>query len=345
MRSIRRNAALFPVLILIGFVLLTAFLLSVVDNVSGYVVAEVIIAALLSIWYSKRLLRPLETLEPTLDAHGHIEFPAHDTEAPIELAALRTSLQQIATRQRQQSQERERLERVRSEFLANVSHELRTPIFAVQGFIETLLDGAIDDPKVNREFLERARVQAERLNTLLSDLIDISRIESGEMRMSFRVFDIEPLLRDVLNELKPQASSKDIHLILSGNVSPHKQIAVYADRDRIKQVLINLIDNAIKYSGQGSTIRLDLLKGVPTNEEITVRVSDNGIGIDMEHLPRLFERFYRVNKDRSRSSPGGTGLGLAIVKHIVEAHRGKITVHSTIGEGSQFEFTLHTEPF
>jgi two-component system phosphate regulon sensor histidine kinase PhoR len=333
--------------LLAAAVLLTALVYFVIpSSVSVAIVAELILAVIISIWYGKQLLRPLASLVPSVTKSGDIAFPAqHSVPLPIELEAIRSSLLQIAEQQKRQNEERQRLERVRSEFLANVSHELRTPIFAVQGFIETLLDGAIDDPNVNREFLNRARVQADRLNNLLTDLIDISRIESGEMRMNFDVFDLEPLIREVVNELKLQAKAKRIELITGGNVAPHHRVEVFADHGRIKQVLINLIDNAIKYSPEGGVVRVQLLAGAPTKEEVTVRVVDTGIGISNADLPRLFERFYRVSKDRSRSSPGGTGLGLAIVKHIVEAHRGKITVHSTLGEGSTFDFTLHTEAF
>jgi two-component system phosphate regulon sensor histidine kinase PhoR len=255
------------------------------------------------------------------------------------------AIEGIAEKQERDLEARQKLERVRSEFLGNVSHELRTPIFAVQGFIETLLDGAIDDPKVNRDFLERAHVQADRLNSLLNDLIDISRIESGEMRMSFRAFDIQPFLRDFTSEMQPLAHAKNISLYFTGNILPHHEVIVYADKERIKQVLINLVDNAIKYSESGTAIKIELLNNEPDAKQVTVRVADNGIGIAPEHLPRLFERFYRVDKGRARSSPGGTGLGLAIVKHITEAHRGRISVSSELGKGSAFQFTLRKEPF
>jgi two-component system, OmpR family, phosphate regulon sensor histidine kinase PhoR len=284
---------------------------------------------------------------PTVDTKGHLEFRSTTVAItpPEELRALSVVIDQIIEKQRRDDQAREKLERVRSEFLANVSHELRTPIFAVQGFIETLLDGAIDDPAVNRDFLVRARLQAERLNNLLNDLIDISRIESGEMRMSFRMFDLQPFLRDFTAEMQPLAHAKNIELYFAGNVLPHHEVNVYADKERIKQILINLVDNAIKYSESGGSIKIELMNAEPTPNELTIRVVDTGVGIAQEHLSRLFERFYRVDKGRARSSPGGTGLGLAIVKHITEAHQGKISVTSEIGKGSAFQFTLRKEPF
>lgn len=226
-----------------------------------------------------------------------------------------------------------RLEKVRSEFLGNVSHELRTPIFAIQGFLETLLDGAIDDPKVNRTFLQKANKHTENLNNLLSDLIDISMIESHEMHLSFRYFKLNEFLESVLQELVPLAESKNLSLRL---VPVREDLKVYGDKNRLKQAVVNLAENAIKYTDEGS-----IEVSVEEEEEKSVRISvrDTGIGISKRDLPRIFERFFRVDKDRSRTA-GGTGLGLAIVKHIVEAHGSKVEVISVPGTGSQFSFRL-----
>jgi two-component system phosphate regulon sensor histidine kinase PhoR len=222
----------------------------------------------------------------------------------------------------------------RSEFLANVSHELRTPIFSIQGFLETLLDGAVDDPTVNREFLDKAHRHAGRLNALLNDLIEIARIESGEMKMSFRYFSIGEFLLGVIEEMRGQAEKRNLSLSLSPGIRPDE--LVYGDRDRLKQVMVNLIDNAIKYTEPGGSIVCFVsVEG----DRTVVHVRDSGSGIAPEHLPRIFERFYRVDRDRSREV-GGTGLGLAIVKHIVEAHGGTISVESTVGKGSTFSFSL-----
>lgn len=227
----------------------------------------------------------------------------------------------------------EKLERVRSEFLANVSHELRTPIFSIQGFIETLIDGAIDDPKVNREFLQKAYEHSERLNTLLNDLIEISRIESGEMRMSFRYFNVTDFLRNVAEELRPKAEKKSITLTVAVSQA---EVLVLGDRERLRQVMSNLIDNSIKYTDDNGTVEVGMDE---QQNNVRVFVRDNGSGIGKEHLGRIFERFYRVDKDRSRKV-GGTGLGLAIVKHIVEAHNSRIEVDSEPGKGSEFSFLL-----
>lgn len=298
-------------------------------------------------FHAKRLVQPIGDLVPHAAgiARGRLEVSNHgEVDIPIELQSLARTINEIGEKQARDFAAMQKLERVRSEFLANVSHELRTPIFAVQGFLETLLGGAVDDPKVNRDFLERAQSQAGRLNALLSDLIDISRIESGEMRMSFRMFDIQPFLRDIIAEMQAIAKQKRIELYFTGNILPHREIMAFGDKERIKQVMVNLIDNAIKYTNREGSVKVELLNDTPKAGELLIKVHDSGIGVAPEHLSRLFERFYRVDKDRSRTSPGGTGLGLAICKHIVEAHKGSIWVESEPGVGSIFSFTLKTQP-
>lgn len=225
-----------------------------------------------------------------------------------------------------------KLEKMRTEFLANVSHELRTPIFAIQGYIETLLTGAIDDEKVNKAFLEKANRHTLNLNNLLNDLIDISRIESGEMRMSFRYFNINESLKSVLQEFRPMAEEKKISLVYHPN---KENMQLWGDKQRLRLVFINLLTNAIKYTEEG-TIEV-FVEDEPKYGKIIIK--DTGIGIPAEDLDRIFERFYRVDKGRSRSV-GGTGLGLAIVKHIVEAHGSKIEVKSEQGKGTEFSFKL-----
>lgn len=225
-----------------------------------------------------------------------------------------------------------KLEQVRTEFLGNVSHELRTPIFAIQGFLETLLDGALYDKKVNRNFLQKAVQHTHNLNNLLNDLIDISMIESGQMRMSFRYFDVNDFLGSIVNELKTLAQNKNIELIFN----PAKQNSkLFGDKEKIKQVMINLIMNALKYTEKGH-VEVGVINDVKRGK---VYVKDTGIGIADSDIERIFERFYRVDKDRSREQ-GGTGLGLAICKHIIEAHGSKIEVKSELGKGSTFSFSL-----
>lgn len=225
-----------------------------------------------------------------------------------------------------------KLEKVRTEFLGNVSHELKTPIFAIQGYVETLINGAINDPKVNKYFLEKALHHTNNLNNLVSDLIDISMIESGEMRMSFRYFDANEFFAGIISEYKNFAEEKNLRLDYRG---PEKAIQIFADKVRLKQAVNNLVMNALKYTEKGEVV----ISLEDNKKNALISVSDTGIGIPLADLGRIFERFYRVDKDRSREV-GGTGLGLAIVKHIVEAHGSKVTVRSIPGEGSVFSFSV-----
>lgn len=351
MTSLRTRAFVIPVLFVAAALATVSFVLSASGLLQGshlWILGALVVVAIVFFWiHSGRLVSPIADLAPqaTEVAKGRLEVSNYGTgEIPVELMSLAASINAIAEKQSRDYAAMQKLERVRSEFLANVSHELRTPIFAVQGFLETLLDGAVDDPAVNRDFLQRAHNQSERLNALLNDLIDISRIESGEMRMSFRLFDIQPFVRDLVNELGAIAQQKHIELYFSGNVLPHHEVDVFGDKDRLKQVMVNLIDNAVKYTESGGVVKVELLDHTPTDRNVTILVRDSGIGIAAEHLPRLFERFYRVDKDRSRLSVGGTGLGLAICKHIVEAHRGTITVSSEPGKGSTFTVMLQKHP-
>jgi two-component system phosphate regulon sensor histidine kinase PhoR len=248
------------------------------------------------------------------------------------LSGLENEIKEMFEKAKSDIEYLKRLQRMRSQFLANVSHELRTPIFAMQGYLETLLDGAINDPKVNKHFLEKANQHTISLSNLLNDLIDISMIESGEMRMSYRYFEINPFIDSIIAELDSLVQEKNIKFVFN----PAKEgLQVYADKDKLKQVFVNLLQNAIKYTDAG-TVEVIL---VEEKKFVDVIIKDTGIGIPEEDLDRIFERFYRVDKARSRAV-GGTGLGLAIVKHIVEAHGSKIMVQSKLGEGSQFSFKL-----
>jgi two-component system phosphate regulon sensor histidine kinase PhoR len=287
------------------------------------------LALSLSGWMTRRILDMEHTAR--LIAGGSLSERAA-IQSGDELGGLAAALNEMAATLESDIDKLRKLVRVRSEFLGNVSHELRTPIFSIQGFLETLLDGAVDDPAVNREFLEKAHRHAERLNILLRDLIEISRIESGEMKMSFRYFSIRPYLQQIVDELQPPAVKRNVTLtLLSGDGAD-----VYADRDRLRQVLVNLIENAITFTEPGGSVAV----GVRTAERrCEIAVTDTGCGIPQEHIPRIFERFYRLDRNRSREV-GGTGLGLAIVKHIVEAHGGTIQVESEVGKGSAFTFSL-----
>jgi len=250
-----------------------------------------------------------------------------------ELSSVANSINRLADKVTHDILDMKRLERVRSEFLGNVSHELRTPIFAIQGYLETLLDGALDDENVRHQFVERAFVNAERLSTLLSDLIDISRIESGEMKLSLRYYDLNEVISELANSLSGMAETNSVTL----HVVPFSEpLDALIDKERFSQVLTNLLENAIKYNKPNGSVTITTRV---ENTTINVKIEDTGIGIPQEHIDRIFERFYRVDKDRSRSV-GGSGLGLAIVKHIIEAHKASISVNSIHGIGTTFTISL-----
>ncbi len=260
--------------------------------------------------------------------------------AVLQFFLYRRLKQLDAERSRQVQEEINRLkemEAFRREFLGDVSHELKTPIFAIEGFIETLLDGALEDPKVNRKFLQKAGKHAERLSNLVSDILVISHIESGQLTMNHEKFSIYELLVDLLDSLSYKFTRKgrDIHYVIAANGL--ERTMVIGDKQRIEQVLRNLIDNAVKYGSSKGNILLSL--ELNNESKVVVKVKDDGPGIETQHLARLFERFYRVDKSRSRNR-GGTGLGLAICKHFIEAHKERIWVESTPGNGSTFIFTL-----
>ena len=226
-------------------------------------------------------------------------------------------------------------ENYRREFIGNVSHELKTPLFTVQGYIETLLDGALNDEKIKEKYLERANKGVERLIYIIKDLDMITKLEVGELHLEKETFDIIDLIENVFESLEMKASKNLISLTF--NKKYQNPIWVKADKDRIQQVLSNLIVNSIKYSINKGTTELSIENLIMN--KVLIRVTDNGEGINNDQIPRLFERFYRVDKSGSREQ-GGSGLGLSIVKHILDAHNEKIYVESQIGIGSEFSFTL-----
>jgi len=226
-------------------------------------------------------------------------------------------------------------ENYRREFIGNVSHELKTPLFTVQGYIETLLDGALNDEKIKEKYLERANKGVERLIYIIKDLDMITKLEVGELHLEKETFDIVDLIENVFELLEMKASKNVIFLTF--NKKYQKPIWVKADKDRIQQVLSNLIVNSIKYGRNKGTTELSVENLIMN--KVLIRVTDNGEGINNDEIPRLFERFYRVDKSGSREQ-GGSGLGLSIVKHILDAHNEKIYVESQIGIGSEFSFTL-----
>ena len=224
-------------------------------------------------------------------------------------------------------------EQFRREFLGNLAHELKTPVFAVQGYILTLIEGGIDDQQVNVQFLERASRATDRIVNILEDLDQIAKLEVDALKIEMRSFEIIDLIKEIVETLELKAKEKNISLRFHNDLS---SIYVTADRNKISQVLTNLINNAISYGKIDGEV---VILAVPIDDLVTIEVKDNGIGIETEHFPRLFERFYRVEKSRNRNE-GGTGLGLAIVKHIIESHQQSINVRSSIGIGSTFSFSL-----
>jgi two-component system phosphate regulon sensor histidine kinase PhoR len=226
-------------------------------------------------------------------------------------------------------------DRYRKEFLQNLSHEIKTPIFAIQGYIDTLLNGALDNPAVSKKFLENTSRNVTRMVDLVNDLDEITRLESGEQPIHKKKFIIQDVVREIFETLAKKAIEKNIHCsIKKGCEQP---VEVFADKEKIIRVLINLVDNAIKYGKQDGFVTAGIYK---TDEKhVLIELSDNGIGIAEEHLPRVFERFYRTDVGRSRNS-GGTGLGLAISKHIIEAHGQSIHVRSKPEVGTTIGFTL-----
>lgn len=227
-------------------------------------------------------------------------------------------------------------EQFRKQYLGNVAHELKTPIFNIQGYISTLLDGGLEDELINRKYLERAEKSIDRLINIVNDLDTISKLESNMNRLKMERFDIVALTKEIAEQAEMEADKKVIKISVKGAENLPSPFWVLADKHYIGQVMVNLIINSIRYGKEGGQTRVhfrDML------DKILIEVEDNGSGIGKEDLPRVFERFYRTDKGRSREQ-GGTGLGLAIVKHIVEAHGERITVRSELGVGSTFSFTL-----
>ena len=224
-------------------------------------------------------------------------------------------------------------EQFRRDFLGNVSHELKTPIFNIQGYVLTLLEGALEDKEINRKYLLRTEKSVERMISIVEDLESISHLETNVEKIKFEQFDVVATCSAVLDALEDKAKQNAISIIFDKEYAP---ILVQADEQKISQVLTNLLVNSIKYGNQNGITKVRFFD---MNDVVLVEVSDNGIGIDKIHLARLCERFYRVDGSRSREK-GGTGLGLSIVKHIVESHQQSLNIRSTFGEGSTFSFTL-----
>ena len=300
----------------------------------GFMVIVIIIAwFLLKNW----LTDPIQELTQAADdiSNGDLSRRININTGGVEIDDLATNMNQMAMTLDQDFRRIKRMEKVRSEFLGNVTHELKTPISSISGYIETLLEGAIKDENVNIGFLERALENVQRLEELVTDLVEISRIETGELQMNYDYFNIYNLLKDIHKDAQQRNSNKkNIKINLE---VPDKKLFVYGDKGRLEQVIDNLLSNSMRYTDRGH-IRIKVLR---RDNELVFSIIDTGIGISRKSINRIFERFYRADKARDRRK-GGTGLGLAISKHIIEAHGSNIYVDSLEGKGSTFSFGITT---
>ena len=294
--------------------------------------------AIVSFYIKKYILRKIKLIykrihKSKLNSEEKKQIATIDMRSDI-INKVQSEVDEWATNQEMELAKMKSWAEYRRKYIGDVSHELKTPIFTIQGYIHTLLDGALYDKKVNENFLNKAATNADRLQTIVEDLESISRLESGELILDMRTFDIKELTQEIFEDLSIKAKAKKINLIFKDGTA--KNYRVRADRDYIRQVLINLIDNSIKYGKENGRTKVAFYD---MDINILVEIADNGIGIPKNHINHVFDRFYRVDKSRSREQ-GGSGLGLSIVKHIIEAHKQTINVRSTLNLGSTFGFTL-----
>lgn len=305
-----------------------------VTFVVSFVVSFIIFYYLIEKYiYSKikliyKLIHNLKLGRDLRDALGE-----HMTADPIN--DVEQEVKEWARQKKSEIEELKKQEKFRREFLSNISHEFKTPLFAIQGYIEAIQDDDFEDLDMAHQFLDKAAKNVERLSYLIKDLDEISKLESGEIPINYSKFKINDLIKEVFESLEFKAKQHEIKLIFKQKYD--EPIMVNADREKIRQVLVNLIDNSFKYGKQSGTTAVSLFE---LHDQVLVEVTDDGMGIEEKYLPRLFERFFRTDSSRSRAI-GGSGLGLAIVKHIIEAHQQTINVRSTEGIGSTFGFTLH----
>jgi len=289
-----------------------------------------VVASMAGLLLSRALTRPIQQLTLAADevARGDLE-----RQVPVRSADEIGRLGQAFNRMIAQLRATERM---RTDFVSNVSHELRTPLTAVKGLVETLRDGAVDDRQVRDRFLATIEDETDRLIRLVNDLLVLSKADSQALKLKQEPLDVRDLVERSVHKLAPQVEEKGILVEVGASEEPQW---VLADADRIEQVLVNLLDNAIKYSPEEGRITVAIDEGSPSPGLVSVAVRDEGVGIPTEDLPRVFERFYRVDRARSRDG-GGSGLGLSIAKAIVEAHGGEITLRSEEGQGTTVHFTL-----
>lgn len=298
-----------------------------------------VVAGVVTYWQAGRLLRrrfERITGELTDIAERKFDEPDETYRRKDELDDLVIEARDTARTVENELQRLTRLEHYRKEFIGDISHELKTPIFAVQGYVETLLNGALEDPAVNRRFLQKTMNNVNRLTELTQDLLEISRIESGDIRSKIESVPLRDLVAVVIESLHLKAQQEGIRIILQDFDA---SIRVMADRNQLQQVMVNLIENAIKYNVPDGQVVVGVKTWPKNPSKLQVFVKDTGMGIEPQYLTRVTERFFRTEKSRAREQ-GGSGLGLAIVKHIIEAHHEQLLIESTVGNGSTFSFTL-----
>ncbi len=342
MISSSKNLAL---LLAVSISIITTAFLSLVDGVTYYGLIVCLLIAFSSTYiltfivFDFFIFSEINKIESKLEKLKEENFKTLDTQEPDGKSNIFSRVnEEIFTYARLKQQEIENLKKAeafRREFIADISHELKTPIFAAQGFVHTLLDGAVKDKNVRNRFLKKAARSLDGLDRLVQDLLTISKMETGAISMEFEDFNLYKIVEEVYDQFEGKAEKRELQLKIGENCP--KNVMVNADKHKIYQVLLNLVSNALKYKKEGlGKVEIDLKEN---NGSVGVFVSDNGVGIPQNDLRRIFERFYRVDKSRSKDK-GGSGLGLSIVKHIVEAHNSQIKVKSTLGEGSTFWFTL-----
>lgn len=294
--------------------------------------AVLFIALMLSIYLNVTLR--VRKIQMMIEEHGMSSSLPSKSRKTVTLQTLENEVYQWTSRQSLIVEELKGREQFRREYIGNVSHELKTPIFNIQGYVLTLLDGAIEDPKVALKFLKRAAKSVERMTSLIKDMDVLSKVESGQYDIMLAPINLNNLIEDTLQAIESYAGKRSAKVSVKFNID--KKTFVFCDAPRIEQVLENLLVNAMKYSDEGKTVSLYCDE---VDDKIQITIKDRGFGIPEEDLGRVFERFYRVDKARSREA-GGSGLGLSIVKHIIDKHNETITVKSKEGEGTEFKFTL-----
>lgn len=316
------------------YLLLTGF--SFLFMAIGLVAYFVFVFYIIQFAINTFILEKIKPLYKIIDFVPHKENESKIRLTPgfVELGQVEHDVEAWAQNQLQEIERLKEMERYRKDFVGNVSHELKTPIFNIQGYILTLLEGGLEDPNINKLYLTRAEKSIDRMISIVEDLESINKLETGELKPLFAIFDIVKIVDEVF-ELE-QRLSKERQISLMYSYRPDKPLMVKADRKRIIEVLTNLVVNGIKYGKMNGFVKVGFYD---FDDKIMIEVSDNGIGIDKKDLSRIFERFFRVDKSRSREQ-GGTGLGLSIVKHIIEAHNQTINVQSVHNEGTTFTFTL-----